>query len=426
MYNTVMGVGAALILGGGVLYAGYQVAKDRDGERAEIAAEANEINARSERVALRPGSDARISRSGVPAGVGEPLDFDEGLDGDRLEITPTDEDLLAIGDLEAEIAAEDARLAALSGDDVDLSALPGEAQDRLEAGAAQAGELADGLARDGAEGVRGAARDARERAAEGVQNASLAAEDAGQDGLRGLRGAQDEAAEAAGTVADGVGDAAAAASDAADDVIARSAAARAAAGARDGGDGAPSIAAASSPDRQGADRQAADRQTADSQAAAAAATPRASAPAATVPNVRLTAKGDDGRYFTQNARQTDKPDQGGFAANTRQVDKPDNSPFYSENTGGDQFDPCLKADGTTYAGPGTAINPFADGDPCLPRATAQSFEVAQLVQTPPQATASDTSALNVASLPFVTIARPAAGFAATPPVGGGFGSDYRQ
>jgi hypothetical protein len=93
--------------------------------------------------------------------------------------------------------------------------------------------------------------------------------------------------------------------------------------------------------------------------------------------------------MTRNAARKDKPDDGThFTANRKRVDKPDDGDYFTENTTRSDFAPCLKADGTPYVGPGTAVNPFADVNPCLPQATAQDFAVA-----PPQVTTSDVVTL---------------------------------
>ena len=90
-----------------------------------------------------------------------------------------------------------------------------------------------------------------------------------------------------------------------------------------------------------------------------------------------TEAGGGATRYTANARLADKPDPGGFTANRREVDKPDQGGFLA-SADTPRLDPCLKADGTPYVGPGTAVNPFAATDPCLPQATAQAYEVASL------------------------------------------------
>ncbi|WOI54104.1 hypothetical protein [Parvularcula sp. LCG005] len=79
---------------------------------------------------------------------------------------------------------------------------------------------------------------------------------------------------------------------------------------------------------------------------------------------------------------------GYFIANKRLIDKPDDGRFFTEKTRSAAFDPCLKSDGTPYYGPGTVVDPFAGVSPCLPRATAQSFDVAG-TPTLPRKTDSD-------------------------------------
>ncbi len=83
--------------------------------------------------------------------------------------------------------------------------------------------------------------------------------------------------------------------------------------------------------------------------------------------------------MTRNPVQKDKVDgKPKMIANKAKIDKPDDGPFFTtdaKDTG--LFDPCLKSDGTHYEGPGTALNPFAAENPCLPQATAESFDVAR-------------------------------------------------
>lgn len=131
------------------------------------------------------------------------------------------------------------------------------------------------------------------------------------------------------------------------------------------------------------------------------------------------ASAQSGTAYAANARLTDKPDQGGFAANRRLTDKPDQG-GYVASADTQRFDPCEKADGTTYVGPGTALNPFAETDPCLPQATAQGYQVAQLAspvdpELPPQPVDPATG------LVAVDVARPRV----PPPPPTGTGSDYR-
>lgn len=133
--------------------------------------------------------------------------------------------------------------------------------------------------------------------------------------------------------------------------------------------------------------------------------------------------GTDGpapRRLTANAAQTDKPDRGGFTANRRLTDKPDQG-GYVASADTRRFDPCEKSDGTTYAGPGTALNPFADTDPCLPQATGQGYQVAQLAAPPDPAPPLVDVEPAAAALTPVNVARPRV----PPPPAVGTGSDYR-
>lgn len=133
--------------------------------------------------------------------------------------------------------------------------------------------------------------------------------------------------------------------------------------------------------------------------------------------VAVDASADQDGRFTANRRLTDKPDQGGFAANRRLTDKPDQG-GYVASADTRRFDPCQKADGTTYVGPGTALDPFAEADPCLPQATAQGYQVAQAatVQAPPVLVTEP-----VPSLVAIDVPRPRL----PPPPPTGTGSDYR-
>lgn len=121
-------------------------------------------------------------------------------------------------------------------------------------------------------------------------------------------------------------------------------------------------------------------------------------------------KKDEGG-FTTNPVVADKKDSGGFTTNPQLVAKKDDGDFFTENDAATAFDPCLKADGTPYQGPGTALNPFAPINPCLPKATAESF--AEFIAPTP------LPEVNNFGLP-----RQPDYFAPEPPLPG-FGSDYR-
>ncbi len=92
-------------------------------------------------------------------------------------------------------------------------------------------------------------------------------------------------------------------------------------------------------------------------------------------------KPDSNRYFTEDRRLetssptaglVDKPDSGKYFTETKTIDgsspiaglidKPDSGQFWTEDK---PMNPCLREDGTVYTGPGTAQDPFAEGDPCL-------------------------------------------------------------
>lgn len=127
--------------------------------------------------------------------------------------------------------------------------------------------------------------------------------------------------------------------------------------------------------------------------------------------------------MARNARLTAKPDGDRFARNGALTDKPDTAGYFTENAPVRQPGPCMKADGTRYAGPGTATNPFAASDPCLPRGTAQSYELAQAAL--PVATASDVgvSVTDAFGVPLGSAFRGV--MVPVPPGSGNFGSDYR-
>lgn len=91
-------------------------------------------------------------------------------------------------------------------------------------------------------------------------------------------------------------------------------------------------------------------------------------------NPKRADKVDDGKFFTTNPRHADKKDDGKFfTTNPKLVAKKDDGDFFTTSATGGEFDPCVKADGTPYQGPGTALNPFAPVSPCLPKATAESY-----------------------------------------------------
>ena len=424
MYNTVIGVGAAVLAGGVALYTGYHLTRGdgSDGNDAAARTEVAAADRATERAAApateRGAARADRGRGGVPDSE-RALDFAEGAAGDRILPEGADAE-------RAERAARDeaARLAALGeGGVVDGLGADDPGLDDLSVGDLNAGDLdvggrgtdalADarregdrrlGEARDGAAAL---AADAREQA-DGLTNRAASEADrlaarAGQEGRDAIRAGADGAEAAAdGALRGGLRGAVSA--DAAD------------------------RRALSTEDAQDADLAAVSPVANGAQDAAVGAAAR-TAPGAS----RVAADGAAGASVLRtasNPRQTDKPD---LARNTPLVDKPDtrlarlvakpdNSPSFAASDPGRSFDPCMKADGTPYAGPGTAINPFADGDPCLPKATGQSFEVA--AAAPPRApvTASTLGQAAPRILPFVDLVRP--GFVLAPPVGGNFGSDY--
>ena len=90
-----------------------------------------------------------------------------------------------------------------------------------------------------------------------------------------------------------------------------------------------------------------------------------------------------------------------------------------ESTPTKVFDPCTKADGTPYVGPGTAVNAFAPVNPCLPQATQVAFAGQPTPVVPPTATAIDISYLDPSfGGPLIP-----GGFGPEPPAGDP-GSDY--
>lgn len=103
--------------------------------------------------------------------------------------------------------------------------------------------------------------------------------------------------------------------------------------------------------------------------------------------------------------------QGKVTRNPVRVDKKDDSDFFTTAGGGQTYNPCLKVDGTPYRGPGTALDPFAPVNPCLPRRTAESF-------APPLPTITDSDVRIRPSGPPTVVP---AGFGPEPVVG----SDYR-
>ena len=393
MYNTVIGVGAAVLVGGVALYTGYQMTRgdaDADAERSEIAAD--RAVAETARTAEGRTREANRGRGGVPSGE-RALDFAEGAAGDRVRPEGAEAERAA-----AEIAAraEDERLAALGeGGVLDAAG----AQDAAEGAAASVRRDADLLA----DRTGDAMRDVGDRAAataDAAQDRGATVAESARGGLRGALTAQDDG-------------------DDADRTAARTGAATTPRTVTTGEDEDLAITARGSdaPDeRLGAEGTGASAIAAG--AAGSEATPDRTGGGA--PGLRTAANRTqiDKPDTARNRPMVDKPD----TQLARLVDKPDNSPSFAASDPGRTFDPCTKADGTPYAGPGTAINPFADGDPCLPKATGQSFEVAALA--PPRAplTASSVGQSTPRILPFVDLVRP--GFVVAPPVGGNFGSDY--
>lgn len=118
------------------------------------------------------------------------------------------------------------------------------------------------------------------------------------------------------------------------------------------------------------------------------------APAAPVTTAVGPARVATATSATANPTQADKPDQGGFTtaqapAQPRKLDKPDVDSFFTTSADDEAINPCVKADGTPYVGPGTVTNPFADESPCIQPVTASSFDVAGSETLPPRATDSD-------------------------------------
>lgn len=80
------------------------------------------------------------------------------------------------------------------------------------------------------------------------------------------------------------------------------------------------------------------------------------------------------------------PERPEMTRNTALVAKQDEGDFFTLHEDGPLFDPCMLADGSAYQGPGTALDPYAKTNPCLPKATAQhasldgvpSFPLAQV------------------------------------------------
>ena len=358
MYNTVIGVGAAVLAGGVALYTGYELLNRDEPETPRIAEVAE---AASDRTTRRADAARTAGRGGVPDSE-RALDFAEGAAGERIERTGAD------------TAAEAERLAALGSGGVveeldEAGVAASEAADRDDFSAdLDAARFADA--------TPGARADLRDAVDTDLGRAS------GRDAL-GSAPNQD----ALGTASD---------QDAGTRV----------------GDGVTGQDAAS---RRGGLRGAV---TAGQEATPRVAeAPDAPARVQTARNAAQTDKPDTAR----NRRLTDKPD----TQLARLVDKPDDSPYFAATDETRDFDPCTKADGTPYVGPGTAINPFADGDPCLPRATGQAFEVAMAPAGPfTPVTTSSLGGTAPRILPFVDLVSP--GFVAAPPVGGNFGSDYAQ
>ena len=314
MNNTAIGVAAALLLGGGALYGGYQVIEGRDdgGARADAESTADARSDRDERLA----ADDADGRLPSPDRAG--MDFAVGADGDEVRSARREADL--------EAAREAERLAMLGTDELDIRRAPGDPV-RAEGDGAAEGETEAGRAR----GLRDAAPDADADA--------------------------DPALASSGTTDTDV-----------DRLLADIAAREAEAGRT--GDGTVA----------GGQRFAANDTS-------------------TAPGRRLV----------------DKPDRGGFTAG-RLIDKPDEGGFVA-SADTQRFDPCEKADGTLYVGPGTALNPFAETDPCLPQSTAQGYEVASLEAAPAPPVVDVAQAQQLVP---VDVSRPF--LAAPPPIG--TGSDY--
>ncbi|MEM6650926.1 MAG: hypothetical protein AAF603_11820, partial [Pseudomonadota bacterium] len=146
------------------------------------------------------------------------------------------------------------------------------------------------------------------------------------------------------------------------------------------------------------------------------------APTPMTKNPVLVAKKDDGKFFTQNKVLTAKKDDGKFfTANKKRVAKKDDGQFFTLNGQEADLDPCVKADGTPYVGPGTAINPFAPENPCLLQATDGSFEIVEAPIIPQDPLPEDDGRYGLPLPPGFT-----GPIGPLPPDGGNFGSDYRS
>ena len=124
--------------------------------------------------------------------------------------------------------------------------------------------------------------------------------------------------------------------------------------------------------------------------------------------------------FTKNPVRLAKRDDGTYySANPVRLAKRDDGRYYTEASPTKVFDPCTKADGTPYVGPGTAVNAFAPVNPCLPQATQVAFAGQPTPVVPPTATAIDISYLDPSfGGPLIP-----GGFGPEPPAGDP-GSDY--
>lgn len=448
MFNTVARVAGVAVLGGIALFAGYSYTTDRSTTAADsAAAEQGTFDVSQPRQSRFPDVSGtanqdvgtqETSRSGVPAGT-EPIAFAEGQSGETVAPTGlSDDDLFSTAPLpdaaESDLQPSASVLGNMSTPLADEAALV-EMANRADApdpdmiaGDLTAADLAEEerLARLGNGGLLDAPIS---NAAEGVETATVATAAA----ISGIADkATDAASQGAASAAAATTIAAAQASEAGQSFEAGQAGQFSEAGqagqASEAGQASPGLRGLPA-DTQG-DVAAKDMRGAndfDAVVAAANAAPNAPPNAAGQPqmirNTRQPGKKVGEKGMIRNAARAAKPDGTPFfTANAAQIDKPDEGAYFTTNTdGADPQNPCLKADGTPYVGPGVALNPFAAGNPCLPRATAQSYDVAG---SPTLPIASDV----FTSTPFIGLPRPVGFFDSKvplPPSGGNFGSSYR-
>lgn len=403
MYNTLARVIGVTVLGGAAVFAGYSLTQGKGPE--------DKTPAQDEAVIADPSIQATApdgTVAGAPAATSE---LDDLLATD--ETGPTSEGS-TVDTQDPSSPYDTDRLAALGeggilGDEtspVDMADSTGTSSESASSVSSDTMAILEDLSNEGSSDPDGLANTLEAPLDDPAAQDAVAAMAAAQAGLRGLP-ANPEASQETSANADGQRDDVPAATPM-DNVAANTASTDA-----ETADLASSAVASTTDDKTRdtvADLPArAGAQMADTMPTKTTGTDQQNSTATKTNN-------GAGKAMFANAVEADKPDDGRFfTTNKKLIDKPDDGAYFTAQDSGAAYSPCVKADGTPYIGPGTALNPFADASPCLPQATAESFDVASNLLT-----ATDSDGLPEAPQ-WPVVSDPRTPF---PPLGPNFTSDY--